>query len=103
MLLEIAERRITGTLHTAGATRASRHEFALKLAEAFNLNINLIKPAKMNEIAWRAQRPKDSSLNVSKAGALLNAKPQKLNQALKTMRKEKQVVHLTANRGYLNT
>ena len=36
MLLEIAERKITGILHTAGATRASRHEFALKLAEAFN-------------------------------------------------------------------
>jgi len=88
MLLEIAERRITGTLHTAGATRISRHEFALKLAEAFNLNINLIKPAKMNEMPWRAKRPKDSSLNVSKAGALLNAKPQKLNQALETMRKE---------------
>jgi dTDP-4-dehydrorhamnose reductase len=103
MLLEIAERKITGTLHTAGATRASRHEFALKLAKTFNLNINLIKPAKMNEIPWKAQRPKDSSLNVNKAAALLNAKPQKLNQALETMKKEKQVARLTANTGYLNT
>jgi len=32
MLLEIAERRITGTLHTAGPSRVSRYHFAIKLA-----------------------------------------------------------------------
>jgi len=37
MLLEIAERRISGVIHTAGATRTSRYEFALKLVEAFGL------------------------------------------------------------------
>jgi len=88
MLLEIAERRITGILHTAGATRVSRQEFALKLAEVFNLNMDLIKSAKMNEMPWKAKRPKDSSLNVSRALALLNAKPLKLNQALGIMRRE---------------
>jgi len=88
MLLEIAGRKITGILHTAGATKASRHEFALRLAQVFNLNTNLIKPAKMNEMPWRAQRPKDSSLNVSKASALLNAKPLKINQALEIMSSE---------------
>lgn len=88
MLLEITERKIAGTLHTAGATRVSRHEFALKLAEVFNLNKDLIKPATINEMTWRAKRPKDSSLNVSKARALLNAKPLKLNQALAIMRSE---------------
>jgi dTDP-4-dehydrorhamnose reductase len=88
MLLEIAERNMTGTLHTAGATRVSRHEFALKLAEVFNLNIDLVKPAKMNEMPWRARRPRDSSLNVSKALTLLNQKPLKLEQALKLMKTE---------------
>jgi len=87
MLLEIVSRRITGIFHTAGATRASRHEFALKLAQIFELNTNLIKPAKMNELPWKAKRPKDSSLNVSKASALLNAKPLKLNEALKRMKR----------------
>jgi len=88
MLLEIAELGITGILHTAGATRLSRHEFALKLAETFKLNTDLIKPAKMDAMPWKAKRPKDSSLNVSKASALLNAKPLKLNQALEAMRRE---------------
>jgi len=88
MLLEIAERKITGTLHTAGATRVSRHEFALKLVQVFNLNTNLIKPIEMNEIPWKAKRPRDSSLNVSKASILLNAKPLKLNQALEMIKNE---------------
>lgn len=88
MLLEIAERKITGTLHTAGATRVSRYEFALKLAEIFDLNVNWIKSARMNDMQWKAKRPVDSSLNVSKAGTQLNARPLKLDQALKAMRKE---------------
>jgi dTDP-4-dehydrorhamnose reductase len=89
MLLEITGKKTTGTLHTAGATRISRHEFALKLAKVFNLNRDLIKPAKTDQMQWRAKRPTDSSLNVSKATAQLNAKPLKLNQALEIMKKEK--------------
>jgi len=84
MLIEIAERKITGILHTAGGTRASRYEFALRLAEIFNLNKDLIKPAKIDEMQWKAQRPRDSSLNVGKALTLLNQKPQELSQALQS-------------------
>jgi dTDP-4-dehydrorhamnose reductase len=89
MLLEITERKISGILHTAGATRLSRHEFALKLADTFNLNMGLIKPAKISDMQWEAKRPKDSSLNVSKATALLNKKPLTLSQAFEVMKKEK--------------
>ena len=58
MLLEIAERRETGILHTSGAIRVSRYEFAIKLADAFNLNADLIKPARLDEMyllpfVWR--------------------------------------------------
>jgi dTDP-4-dehydrorhamnose reductase len=91
MILEIAERRPTGTLHTAGATRVSRLEFALRLAEVFNLNRHLIEPAKMNEMPWSAKRPKDSSLNVSKAKVFLNAKPLELDEALEIMKTEANV------------
>jgi len=88
MLLEIAERKIAGSLHTAGARRVSRHEFAVKLAEVFNLDMDLVKPAKMDEMSWKAKRPRDSSLNVSKALTLLSQKPLEPNQALEMMRKE---------------
>lgn len=88
MLLEIAEGRITEILHTAGATRASRQEFALSLAQVFNLSANLIKPARVSEIPWKAKRPKDSSLSTSKASLILNSKPLKLDGALQKMREE---------------
>ena len=88
MLLEIAERNRTGTLHTAGATRVNRHEFALELARVFNLNRDMIKPAKTSEMSWKAKRPRDSSLNVNKASTLLDSKPLKLNHALERMKKE---------------
>ena len=89
MLLEITQRKILGILHTAGGTRISRHEYALRLAEVFNLNKDLIKPAKMDEMSWKTKRPKDSSLNVNRAAALLNKKPLTLNQAFEVMKKEK--------------
>ena len=50
--------------------------------------MNLIKPARMDEMPWKAKRPRDSSLNVSKALALLNQKPLKLHQSLEVMSKE---------------
>jgi dTDP-4-dehydrorhamnose reductase len=89
MLLEITERKITGILHTSGGTRVSRYEYALSLAGVFNLNEDLIKPATMDEMSWKAKRPKDSSLNISKASTVLDSKPLKLNHALEIMKKEK--------------
>jgi hypothetical protein len=36
IILEAAEKRLTGIYHVAGETRISRYAFALKLAETFN-------------------------------------------------------------------
>jgi dTDP-4-dehydrorhamnose reductase len=88
MLLEIAQKRLTGVLHTAGATRVDRYQYALSLAEICNLRKDLIKPTKMNEMQWKAKRPRDSSLDVSKASDLLNQRPLELHKALDVMRKE---------------
>jgi len=88
MLLEIAEREFSGILHTAGASKISRYEFALKFAEVSGLDANLIKPSNMNEMKWRARRPKDSSLNVGKALASLKTKPLKIDEALEVMKRE---------------
>lgn len=88
MLLEIADRRIGGILHTAGATRINRYEFALRLAEVFKLDKQFIYPAVMNEMLWKAKRPKNSSLNVNRALSLLNQKPLKLDQTLELMSKK---------------
>lgn len=88
MILEVLQRKPTGIFHLAGATRLNRHEFAESLAEIFNLDKNLIKPVSSEEIPWIAKRPKDSSLDISKAYQKLKIKPLEIHEALKTMKKE---------------
>ncbi|MEM0203281.1 MAG: dTDP-4-dehydrorhamnose reductase [Archaeoglobaceae archaeon] len=87
MILEIAERRLEGVYHLAGATRISRYEFANLIAETFDLKKDLIKPIKMEEMRWIARRPRDSSLNVEKAMKLRN-KPNEIGEALKRLKEE---------------
>ncbi len=89
MIIEILERRLTGIYHLAGATRISRYDFAKLIAKTFNLNENLIIPITSDKIQWTAKRPKDSSLNVSKASKTLTNKPLEITEALKMLKKSK--------------
>ena len=82
MLIEITTRQIVGIIHLAGATRISRYNLAEMVAEKLNLDKKLLLPTKIDEMAWKSQRPKDSSLDVSLATEILNEKPQKIQQSL---------------------
>jgi len=82
MLIEIATRQIAGIIHTAGATRISRFQLAEMIADKLNLDKTLLKPTKINEMNWKAPRPKDSSLDVSLANEILNEKPQSIQKGL---------------------
>lgn len=88
MILEIIERHLTGIYHLAGASRTSRFQFAHMLAETFNLDRNAIKPTTLEKMNWLANRPKDSSLKVSKATRTLTHKPMKIERALKKLKAE---------------
>ena len=82
MLIEISERRITGIIHVAGASKISRYQMASMVSDKLNLDSTLLKQISMNKMKWVAQRPKDSSLDVSRASSILNEKPQKIDQSL---------------------
>ena len=82
MLIEISERRITGIIHVAGASKISRYQMASMISDKLNLDGTLLKQISMNKMKWVAQRPKDSSLDVSRASSILNEKPQKIDQSL---------------------
>jgi dTDP-4-dehydrorhamnose reductase len=88
MTLEVAERRLTGTYHTCGATRVSRFEFAQLIAQTFDLDKSLIDPARSSDFNWPAKRPTDSSLDTSKAQQILQKKPLEINEALKRLKLE---------------
>ena len=82
MLIEISERRITGVIHAAGASKISRYQMASMVSDKLNLDGTLLKQISINKMKWVAQRPKDSSLDVSRASSILNEKPQKIDQSL---------------------
>ena len=88
MTLEVMERKITGIFHLSGAARISRYDFARQIAEAFNLNSNLIIPTTSAEFSWIAKRPKDSSLDSAKAQQTLKKHPLQINKALERMKQE---------------
>jgi len=82
MLIEIATRQINGIIHVSGATRISRYALAEIVAHKLNLDKNLLIPTKIDTMNWNAERPKDSSLDVSFATEILNEQPQKIEQSL---------------------
>jgi dTDP-4-dehydrorhamnose reductase len=88
MLIETLEKKVQEILHLAGATRLSRYEFAERIAEAFCLDARYIKPVQIEHMKWIAKRPKDSSLDVSKAKRTLAIKPLEIREALEIMKKE---------------
>jgi dTDP-4-dehydrorhamnose reductase len=88
MTLEIIERKLTGTFHLCGATRVNRFEFAQLIAETFNLNKSLIDSVVSSQFKWPAKRPKDSSLDTTKAQQTLKHKPLGIDEALKQLKLE---------------
>lgn len=73
-IVEIVEMRPMGTIHVAGE-RMSRYEFAIRIAKALGLPTELIEGARMEEMRhWIAKRPRDSSLDTSKARALFRTR-----------------------------
>lgn len=82
MLIEISTRQILDVIHLAGATRVSRYDMATLVAEKLGLEKNLLKPTSINDMNWIAKRPKDSSLDVSKATQILKVKPIPVEEGL---------------------
>ena len=84
MLIELIKRDEHGVFHTSGGERISRYDFAIKIAEIFDLNSELIEPITSDQLNWIAKRPADSSLDVSKISNI--EKPLTIEESLEKMR-----------------
>jgi dTDP-4-dehydrorhamnose reductase len=91
MTLETIERKLTGIFHLSGATRISRYDFAHQIAETFHLDSSLLCAATSAEFSWTAKRPKDSSLDTTKAQRTLKQHPLQIKQALDRMKQDLKV------------
>ncbi len=52
------------------------------VAEKLSLDKKLLRPTNMADMNWTAKRPRDSSLDVSKATSLLMEKPMTVEKGL---------------------
>lgn len=82
IIFEISVKKLEGYFHVSGSTRISRFEFAKKIAKKLNLDLSLLNPVSVNSMPWKAKRPLDSSLNVSKIISSLNPKPLPIEDSL---------------------
>jgi dTDP-4-dehydrorhamnose reductase len=88
MLIEIAERKLPGIIHAAGATRLNRFDFAVGIAKTFELDETLIKAIQAKDLQWKARRPTDSSLSVERARKVLRSAPLNIQSAYEALHRE---------------
>jgi len=88
-LMAIIENDKQGVFHTAGAERINRYEFAIRIANSFDLDKTLINSVKMSDMNWVASRPYDSSLNVSKISRM--KKPYNIRKAIQILKDEMRI------------
>jgi dTDP-4-dehydrorhamnose reductase len=86
-IFEIYERDISGLLNVAGSERCSKFHFGKKIAEVFFLDGSYIEPISIDDYkGFKAPRPKDVSLDVSKAKRKLRTKLLNVEEGLVWMR-----------------
>jgi len=87
MMLGVLKKDLSGVYHAAGGERVSRYEFAIKLADIFELKKSLIIPVSMADLTmWVAKRPRDSSLSADRIGRDAGVQALDLSEALKIMK-----------------
>ena len=86
VLLEIAERRLTGIFHAVCPESSTRYEFAVKLAETLGLDASLIRPATMGQSPAVAFRPHDLILDTSCTQARLETRLLGLQEGIAILR-----------------
>lgn len=88
LILEATERNLTGILNLAGTEYLSRYDVALKIAQQFELNQNLIKPVTTSELKQKAARPLRAGLKTDKAQKILSTPFFSVEEGLKFLKEK---------------
>ncbi|MCI0449552.1 MAG: dTDP-4-dehydrorhamnose reductase [Chlorobi bacterium] len=81
-ILKIVDLDKSGIYHICGSEYLSRYEFAVRLANIFGFDENLIMPIKTSDLNQAAARPMNSSFILLKAETDLNIKPLNVTDGL---------------------
>ena len=88
ILLKLYEKDASGLFHIVGKDNVSRYEFAIKVAEIFNLDKSLIKPITSPELRQAAIRPRKLELSTKKLQRILNVVPFGIDEGLRELKKQ---------------
>ncbi len=64
-ILNLVENGFNGIINVSSSDRISRFEMAQIIAEKLGLDFSKIMPIGMDDLEWKARRPRDSSLDIS--------------------------------------
>lgn len=81
-ILEMVEKNLSGVFHIGGAEYLSRYDFALKVADKFNFDKNLISPTQTEFLEQKAKRPYRGGLKIEKAQRILQTKLLNVDEGL---------------------
>jgi len=84
----LLQKEAYGLFHVSGPDIISRYDFALKIAEVFNLDASLIERIKTKDLNQKAPRPMNSAFKIYKLINYTGWEPNSLTDALKLMKKE---------------
>jgi len=77
------ERNLSGVFNCGSSTSMSKYEFALHIADCFNLEKDLIQPISIDDFAFRAKRGKTLTMNVGKLEKALSCKLPAIDDCIK--------------------
>jgi len=79
------EKDLSGIYHMAGDEMVSRYDFMRMVAKNFGYDSDLVKPTTSVELKFKAKRPKDTSLDITKSKKM-KIKFSALNESLKKIK-----------------
>jgi len=84
----------SGVFNVAGSERLSKYEFGIKLANCFDLDVNLINISSIKDRPDLIRRPEDMSLSNAKICKFLNCKISDIDKQLQVLKHQKIIAPL---------
>jgi len=82
MIRDITMKNIHGIIHLASDETISKYQFAIEVANVFELDKNLIKKGSVEDLKLIAKRPKNTSLSNKKVKKFVSVQITPLNESL---------------------
>jgi dTDP-4-dehydrorhamnose reductase len=98
-LLDLAAGPHRGTVNAGAADRVSKYGFARMVAETFGFDPGRVRAGSAADVAFRAPRPRDTSMDVSRLAAWLGRTPPTVRAGIERFRRQRDDGYLDRLKG----